>query len=52
MITVNAAPDAVISVATAAGAHVTSGTGSLSVSVAPGIYLINVGGNTTKVIVR
>ncbi|MBO4560590.1 MAG: hypothetical protein J5705_01320 [Bacteroidaceae bacterium] len=52
MITVNAAPGAVISVATAAGAHVTSGTGSLSVSVAPGIYLINVGGNTTKVIVR
>ena len=52
MITVNAAPDAVISVATAAGAHVTSGTGSLSVSVAPGIYLINVGGNSTKVIVR
>ena len=52
MITVTAADNAAISVATAGGAQVTSGTGAVSAAVAPGIYLITVDGKTAKVIVR
>ena len=52
VIMVTAADNAAISVATAGGAQITSGTGAVSAAVAPGIYLITVDGKTVKVIVR
>jgi len=51
-IIVTADDDSPIRIFTASGAYVTSGQGSVTVGVASGTYLINVGGKTTKIIVR
>ena len=52
LITVNAAADSNVSISSMAGGEIATGTGSMVAPVAPGIYLITIDGNTTKVIVR
>ena len=52
VIYVNAADESRITIVSVAGGVVASGTHSVSASVVPGIYLINVDGKTAKVIVR
>ena len=52
VITVNAAESSSVIIVSVAGGEVAKGNGSLSVAVAPGIYLITVDGTTTKVSVR
>lgn len=51
-ITVSADDDSLIRVLSTSGANVAAGRGSVSASVVPGIYLINAGGKTIKVLVR
>ncbi|MCQ2068369.1 MAG: hypothetical protein MJY68_04615 [Bacteroidaceae bacterium] len=52
IIVVNATDDILISISSAAGIRIASGTGSVTASVVPGIYLITIGNKTTKVLVR
>ena len=52
IIYVNAADDSRITIISVAGGVIASGTRSVSTSVVPGIYLIDVDGKTAKVIVR
>ena len=52
VIYVNAADESRITIVSVTGGVTASGTRSVSASVVPGIYLINVDGKTAKVIVR
>ena len=51
-IRVTAAEKSVISIYAESGANIASGRGSVSASVAPGIYLISIDGKAVKILVR
>ena len=51
-IIVNASKDANINIVSSAGTLIASGKGSVSVTTAPGVYIITVDGKTTKIMVR
>ena len=51
-IIIEASADMAVGIASVSGAQIAGGKGSVEASVAPGIYLITVGGKTVKVMVR
>ena len=51
-IRVNAADDSILTITSASGGTIASGTGSVSASVTPGIYLITENGKTVRILVR
>lgn len=52
MIVVKAADETLINIASVSGSKIAAGNGTVSASVVPGIYLITIGNQTTKVLVR